>query len=85
MHPCFPESKLPLLNLIPTTSNSSNSNSAPSKLPIVTPNNVSPPFLTSKSSHVTASFMALIVLLSIFVKNLAYSMDLFKLVSETDG
>ena len=54
--------------------------SAPSKLPIVTSNNVSSPFLTQvpsllKSSDFLASFIALMALSSIFVKDLAYVMD----------
>ena len=63
--------------------------SAPSKIPIVTSNNVSSPFLTQilpllKSSDFLASFIELMALSSIFVKDLAYAMDLFKRFPEID-
>ena len=59
--------------------------SSPSKLPLVTSNNVSSPFLIQvlplwKGSDFLASFITLI-----FVKDLAYTMDLFKRFSEIDG
>ena len=64
--------------------------SAPSKLHIVTSNNVSSPFLTQvssllKSSNFLASLISLMTLSSIFVKDLAYAMDLYKRFSEIDG
>ena len=63
---------------------------APSKLPFVTSNNVSSPFLTQvtsllESSGFLAYFIALMALSSIFVKELEYGMDLFKRFSEIDG
>ena len=63
---------------------------APSKLPIVRSNNASSPFLTHvpsllKSSDFLASFVALMALPSIFVKDSTYSMDFFKRLSIIDG
>ena len=53
-------------------------------------NNALSPFLTQvpfllKSSDSLASFIALMALSSIFVKDLAYAMVLFKRFSEIDG